>query len=433
MENLIEQLISDFQERELPSIKLREATLPGIVGKIDTVIGMRRAGKTSFLYQIIHHYLQSGLPKNRILYINFDDERLLPLKVTQLHLILDIFFRLHPELKNEKCYFFFDEIQNVDGWEKFIRRLLDTENVHIVLTGSSAKLLSKEIATSLRGRAIATEIFPYSFRETLIHERPDVILQSPMGSRLRAWIANRFRQFLIRGGFPEVQSIEEEYRIRILQEYVDIVLLRDIIERHKISNPQVLRVMVRCLLNAPASLFSLNKFYTDLKSQGLSCTKNSLYDYLDYLHDAYLIFPISICSRSERVKRTNPRKIYVIDTGLVKAFLHQPPSDWGRLLENFVFLELRRKGLAIEYYRTRNDLEVDFITTSIRGERALYQVTLNLENEKTKTREIVALETAMKECDLKEGKIITLDQRESIKLKDVGKIEVLPIWEFAVM
>lgn len=431
MDTIIEQLIVDFQERPLASIKPRLAELPQIAGKIDTVIGMRRSGKTSFFFQIMQQQLKKGHEKEGILYINFEDERLLPLAADQLHLIPETYYRMYPAYKKKKAYFFFDEIQNIPGWELFIRRLLDTENVQIALTGSSAKLLSKEIATALRGRAITTEIYPFSFKETLFFENPAVKFSASPGAAQRAWLSNRLREYLIRGGFPEVQALDEIYRIRILQEYVNVVILRDVIERHHIANVQVLRVMVRSLLSAPATLFSINKFYNDLKSQGLSCGKAILYDYLDYLNDAYLIFPIPIYSRSERVRRTNPQKIYLIDTGFITAFQHQAQSDKGHVLENFVFLELRRRGFSIAYYRTENRTEVDFITTTLQGEQTLYQVALNIEDPKTRDREIQSLEMAMTECGLTEGTIITLEHRETIKLKN-GVIEVLPVWQWAV-
>lgn len=431
MESLIEYFITDFHERKLPTTTLREAKLPEIPGKIDTVIGMRRAGKTYFLYQIMQSKLKEGISKERLLYINFDDERLLPLTVDQLHIISDTYYRLFPEFKHEKCYFFFDEIQNISGWELFVRRLLDNEKIHLTLTGSSAKLLSKEIATSLRGRAITTEIFPFSFREALIHENSKIQLTQKPGAASRAYMENRMHRYLIQGGFPEIQSIEERYKIPILQEYVDVVILRDIIERHHVVNVQALRAMVRCLLADSASLFSVNKFYNDLRSQGITCTKNALYDYLDYLHDAYLIFPIKVHSRSERIRRTNPRKIYAIDTGLLNAFLHQPQSNFGHLLENFVYIHLRRQGLKIEYYRTCEGTEVDFITTSMRGEKALYQVALNLNSDATRQREIHALETAMKECHLKHAKLLTLNHKENLQLK-AGTIEIVPAWYWAL-
>lgn len=431
METLIEHIIADFHERKLPFVTPRNTKLAQITGKIDTVIGMRRTGKTYLLYQTMHEKIQQGIPKQRLLYINFDDERLQPLNASNLHLIIDTYYRLFPEFKQKKCYFFFDEIQNVSGWEKFIRRLLDTENIHLYLTGSSAKLLSKEIASTLRGRSLTTEIFPFSFYETLIHENPKFNAHPNPGAQTRAFLSNRIRQFLLRGGFPETLTINEHYRIGILQEYVDVVILRDVVERYSIKNIQALRAMTRQLLANPATLFSINKFYNDLKSQGISCTKNTLYDYLEYLYDAFLVFPTSIFNRSQRIRRTNPRKIYLIDTGLINAFSHEPQSNLGHLLENFVYLELLRRGLNIEYYHTKEKLEVDFITTSIKGTQELYQVALNLLDAKTREREIRALTLAMKERKLKHASIITLDHQETIK-SNAGIINVLPAWHWAL-
>lgn len=426
MDQIIEQIILDFIERPFPKIEERLAKLPMISGKIDTIIGIRRAGKTFFVYQTLQEKLDQGIPKENILYINFEDERLLPLTAKDLHKIPEVFYRLFPNNKNTLCYFVFDEIQNIEDWNKFVRRLLDTENVHIILTGSSAKLLSKEIATALRGRTISTEIFPYSFQEILSFENPSINLSNKPGASKKAILDNRIRQYLQEGGFPEVLNLEQEYRIKILQGYVDIVTLRDVIERHQISNVQALRALIRALLTSPANLFSVNKFYNDLKSQGISCTKNDLYDYLEYLSDAYLIFPIKIFNTSERVRRTNPKKIYVVDNGLITAFSHDPSTDWGRLLENHVYLTLRRQDLTIEYYQTKQNAEVDFITTSREGKRALYQVTLQLDDPKTRHREIKALEQAMQELNIKESKIITLSHKETLQL-DSGTIEILPV------
>lgn len=435
MDDIIEQIIVDFRERTFPLIRNRlEKELPWIEGKIDTIIGIRRAGKTYFAYQMLqNHLINKDVSKDKILYINFEDERLLPLTAKDLHKIPDIFYRLYPEHKNTKCYFMFDEIQNIEGWDKFVRRLLDTENVHIILTGSSAKLLSKEIATALRGRTISTEIFPYSFQEVLSYENPSLNINPSFkpGSKTRAFINNRIRQYLLRGGFPEVFDLEQEYRTHILQGYVDVVTLRDVIERYQISNIQALRALIRTLLTSPSSLFSVNKFYNDLKSQGLSCTKNDLYSFLEYLADAYLVYPISIFNRSERIQRTNPKKVYVVDNGLITAFSHDPHSDWGKHLENFVFLNLRRQNLTIEYYRTADNAEVDFITTSSDEQRTLYQVALNLNDQKTRLREIQALEQAMQELKLKKSMLITLEHRETIPV-DSGTIEVLPVAEWTL-
>jgi len=431
MSALLEQLIVDFHERPLPTPTPREVELPALSGKIDAVIGMRRTGKTWFLFQVMQRILEQGISKEAMLYLNFDDERLLPMAATELGQITDTYYRLFPDHRDQTCYFFFDEVQNISGWEVWLRRLVDTERVQIAVTGSSAKLLSREIATALRGRSLSTEMFPFSFRESLTHEGIEDIPSSRPGAKKRALLENRLRRYLLNGGFPEVQSVTDNHRIRILQEYVDVVILRDIVERYQVRNILPLRTLIRHLLAAPATLFSVNKFYNDLKSQGQACGKNTLHDFFEYLKDAYLIYPVSIHSRSERTKRVNLRKVYVIDTGLANAFLHQPQSDWGRLLENFVFMELRRQALDIEYYRTGDGLEIDFITTDQHGSQALYQVSLELHDRKTREREVMALTAAMQETGIKHAAIISLDTEERIKT-DTGVIDVVPAWLWAL-
>lgn len=426
MNSLIEQLIVDYHERALPQLSKRNIKLPCLKGKIDTVIGMRRTGKTFLLFQIMQEYLQQGIAKESMLYINFDDERLLPLSVSELGKISESYFRLYPDRRETICYFFFDEIQNIPGWESYCRRLLDTENIQLIVTGSSVRLLSKEIATSLRGRSISTEVFPFSFKEILAQQNINVGQTRP-GAKKRSLIENRFRDYLVSGGFPEIQNIASDYRYRILQEYVDVVILRDVIERYQIGNIIPLRMLVRHLLNSPAALFSINKFYNDLKSQGVTCGKNTLHEFFEYLTDAYLIYPVSIYSRSERAKRVNARKIYVIDSGLLYAYKNHPGSDSGQVLENFVFMQLRRKEQQIDYYRTKSGYEVDFISTAHDGRQSLYQVSYNMDDAKTREREIRALEEAMIETGLDEGIIITMQDEETIE-SEHGLINMIPAW-----
>lgn len=429
MNNIIEQIIGDFRERALPRPTRRETSLPTLPGKIDTLIGMRRTGKSWRLFQAMNDLMAEGVPKESLLYINFDDERLYPLIATDLQAIPETFFRLNPENKSRRCHFFFDEIQNVPGWERFVRRLLDNEDAQITLTGSSARLLSREIATTLRGRSLATEIFPFSFRETLRHQGEDDTLATAVSSRRRALLANRLRHYLETGGFPEVQGVEAHYRIRILQEYVDVVILRDVVERHGIGNLAPLRYLIRHLLASPACAFSINRFHNDLKSQGIACGKNSLHDYLAHLEDAYLVQSISLDSRSSRQRQVNPRKVYPIDTGLAQAFRHGPGMDRGRLLETLVFLDLRRRGMDIAYFRSGDGYEVDFLARRSDGLPQAIQVSEIIADSATRQRELRALQAAMAERSLPRGILVTLDEEETLKVPE-GKVQVVPAWRW---
>lgn len=431
MEKIIEQLIADFYERNLPVITRRQARLPGLSGKIDSVIGMRRTGKTWFLFQTIADLLKSGTAKETMLYLNFEDERLLPITTENLRLIPEIYYRRYPRHRGAPCTFFFDEIQNIKGWENFARRLIDTENIHLCLTGSSAKLLSKEIATTLRGRSIATEIFPFSFEEASRHA--GIVLEDNQrpGAKKRSFIENKLISYLLEGGFPETQGIRPEYRIRVLQEYLDAVILRDIVERHKISSTVPLRYLIRHLLNAAACPFSVNKFYNDLRSQGVPCSKNTLHEFLDHLCDAYLFFQVPLHTCSVRARMVNPRKIYTVDTGLIHACSHDLRPNMGRLLENFVYLELRRDNYNIEYYKTAGGGEVDFLVTNHKGEKKLIQVCADLNNSTTKQRELKALTEAMEEQAINKSVIVTLTQEDKLHTT-AGTINVIPAWLWVV-
>lgn len=429
MQPLLDSLMADFFERPLPTLTPRRARLPWLAGKIDTVTGMRRSGKTFFLYQRIGELLEAGAPRESVLYLGFEDERLLPLGPGDLHVIPDTFYRRYPAMKRRACAFFFDEIQNVPGWERFCRRLLDTERVHLCLSGSSSRLLGREIATSLRGRAIETEIFPFDFEEALAHEGVSLERGPGPGSETVALLENRLLVYLSAGGFPEVQGLEASLRTRVLQEYVDVVLLRDVIERHRLGNTTAVRQLVRHLLAAPGTAFSVHRFYNDLRSRGVAVSKDTLHAALDHIAEAFLLFTVPIHSRSERARMVNPRKVYPVDTGLARAMSREPRGDQARLLETLVFLDLRRRRHEVDYLVTRRGGEVDFAATSPEGELSLVQVTESLRAPQTRARELEALREAMAELSLREGTVVTLHENETIE-GDFGRIRVVPAWRF---
>ncbi|MCX7115278.1 MAG: ATP-binding protein [Gammaproteobacteria bacterium] len=407
--NILEQLIEEFYDKlkSLHNLVPRTAAFPNIKDKINVAIGMRRSGKTYFVFQKIKQLLESGVKLTEILYINFEDDRLLPLDASGLAGLLDGFYSMYPENHEKPCYFFLDEIQNVENWPTVIRRFFDSKNISLFLTGSSAKLLSKEIATSLRGRSLATEVWPYDFNEYQVatHRVIDTTL---FGAKVRDTLMQVFCQYIDTGGFPEVIHYEPNIRDQVLQDYVTIVTFRDIIERHNISNTAVIKYMISTMLANVATLFSINKFYNDLKSQGYKVSKDSLYDYADYIEDAYLLFSVPLYAASIRKVQANPKKIYAIDTGLVRAMVFDMSKDKGHLFENLIYLDLRRRGLDIYYYLTSDRYEVDFLVQTRKGEKELIQVTWDMSNDTTKQREERALKAAMLELGIP-GQIITVE------------------------
>ena len=389
----------------------REIHFPAITNKIMVAIGMRRTGKTYLLLQIIQNLLKD-VPISRILYINFDDDRLLPMTQQEFGKLVDAFYTLYPENHDHLCYLFFDEIQNVDQWERVMRRYFDTKKVKIYLTGSSAKLLNKEIHTSLRGRSFPVEVWPFSFEEFLKAKNLEVSREL-MGKITLDKLKGYLDLYLNQGGFPEglslSQNLAEQDRRGLLQGYVSTVIEQDIMERYNITNKSLIKYMVKTLLKNVGCGFSVHKFFNDLKSQAFSVGKDTLYNYLDYISDAYLVFTVSLYDESLRKIQTNPRKIYAIDTGLVRAYTMGRSQNIGHHFENLVYLDLRRNRYEeICYYLTKTRKEVDFMARDGLGKWHLYQVCWDMSDQETLERETAALKEAEKELGMK-GQIITPD------------------------
>ncbi len=405
--DLVQRFQSQLQEKLLKLTHLveRDVSFPKADHKILIAIGMRRTGKTYLLYQTIQKLLAKKIPLSRILYINFEDDRLLPLTREKCAGMIEAFYALHPENHDHRCYLFLDEIQNVPDWPIIIRRFFDTKNVQIYLTGSSAKLLSKEIATSLRGRSLAIEVFPYSFSEYL-RAKEIKFSENLFGDKEKDQQLDILKKYIMTGGFPEVIHEDTDLRIKTLQDYIDVVIYRDIVERYSVKHLAILKYMIVFMLSNPGRTLTVHKFYNDLKSQGHQLSKSVLYEYAEYIEDAYLAFLVNIHDRSIRRVQTNPKKIYAIDPGMLNAVKMNTENDFGWLFENMIFLDLKRQGYLIEYYLTKERLEIDFLAQTGRGEKKLIQVCWNADDLKTKNREEKALSIAEVELKIK-GQLIT--------------------------
>lgn len=429
----IEQLIVDFQERPLPVVSPRLTALPDASNMARVIIGMRRSGKTYLLFQEMQRLIDAGVEKSRLLYVNFEDDRLQPLGPDVLNRTLETFYRLNPAARSEDAYLFLDEVQVVDGWSRFARRVLDTESARLYVSGSSAKMLSTEVATEFRGRGYTVELLPLSFAEALLYSDIELPTGRP-GSHVRSQLEAAFTDYLRVGGLPDVQELVEAERIQTLQDYVQLVLLRDIIDRHEVKNVHAVRFFALALLQSSGSLTSVNKIANGLKSRGIAVGKDTLYDLLDFFVDAFLLFTIPVFNRSLRVREANPKKAYAIDPGLAFAVSPAGVSNLGARLENAVYLELRRRlrgtrDGAISYYSTATGNEVDFIVGDPEADQAtqLVQVCADMSKTGTREREVRALADAMKETGLRESAIVTLHDSEDIAV-DGGVIHVVPAW-----
>jgi uncharacterized protein len=387
------------------------------VNKIYTVIGPRRAGKTHFLLQIINSL---KLSKNKFLYVNFEDDRLINLATEDLNLLVDTFYEIYSSNVSEKVYFFFDEIQNVSNWSKFVRRLYDKKKCEIYVTGSSAKLLSKEIATELRGRTWVYSIFPFSFIEYLNFKNIPFEKNS-VYSNDRFKIVEEFNNYFEEGGFPEVVGKEKFVRSSILQSYFDLVLFRDVIERYPQYSSHVVKDFMLFLIDNVSRPISINKYYNSLKSKGISISKDTLYSLQEHIEDTFYFHFISINSKSQRVRSVNPKKVYCIDNGLINC-ISSSLENKGWLYENSVFLHLFRNGYELSYFKGKN--ECDFIALKNK-EIIPIQVSLSPKDE----REINGLVEAMDFFKVKTGYIISSDVSEEITFKDKS-IYIIPLWQW---
>ena len=411
MQELLRQLITDSLARPVPTFTPRDARLPAVPGKAVAVVGMRRSGKTTFLWQCLADRLTAGVPREALLYLNFEDERLADLQAADLQWVVEEYYRLAPHLRDRRrVTFFFDEIQVVRGWDTFARRLMDSEQADLFLSGSSARLLSREVATSMRGRAMEVLIHPFSFREALRHAgaEPDLPC-SAWPKALRTEMDGRLREYLTVGGFPEAQGVPIRDRIDLLRTYVDVAILRDVIERHGVSNPLPLRSLQRHLLTNPAAPFSVQKFYDSLRSQGISVGKDTLHTLLGYLEDTFLVRIIALHTASERQRMIHPRKVYPVDPGLIPVYERTGRPNLGHALETAVLIELERRGCEVSYVRTSEGFEVDFLARSPEGRWSLLQVCTDLADPGTREREVRGLAAAAAEYPDAAPLLITLD------------------------
>jgi predicted AAA+ superfamily ATPase len=430
LQKIIQDKILTSIETPLPKLTRRDARVPNVTGKAMTVIGMRRSGKTSFLHQVRADRIASGKEPNRLVYFNFEDERLADFEAEQLGLIPDAVMRLFPEESREPITLFLDEIQLVPGWEKFARRLLDESGTELFISGSSAKLLSREIATSMRGRGWEIEIHPFGFREYLRHHGHD-IPETPhrLTSKRAVLLDRQFKAFLDVGGFPEAQSLEPQDRRQLLQGYVDVLLLRDVIERHEITNVTALRWMTRRLLGNPGGLFSITKFEADLKSQGIAAGRDTLHAMLAHMEDAFLLRSIQVATDSEKRRQVNPRKIYPIDPAMGPVFDRSRKTNTGHALEVAVHNELLRRGAETAYVKTKDGHEVDFLSRNRDGSQWLIQVCADVDTPETLERELRGLREAAAEHPADRQLLLTAESRTPFP--DVpSSVEITPAWRW---
>lgn len=400
---------------------VRPIQVPRIPGKATTIIGVRRSGKSTLMRQVALELLSEGVEENRIVFINFSDDRLYGATALDLNSLIEAHFHNNPDLeKSSGLYFFLDEIQIVPGWELFVDRLIRSKKNQVFISGSSAKLLSTEIATELRGRSLSVEVFPFSFTEVCAYSG---VLPELSSAQQRGKLSGLAQKYLMEGGFPEILQLSPVLQKRIIQEYLDVMLLRDVIQRNENCDAQTASKILPLCLSSIASPITFTKLTHRLRSQGLSMSPSILGKYLEWFNDCYLFFLVPIFSESINKQSTNPRKLYCVDSGLIAATSVGISEKKGAILENQVFVHLKRLGKSPSYYKTQSGYEVDFVVKNESGEGGveLIQVCVTLQDEETKSREIRAIAQACDELSINKGTIVTL---ESDFVETVGSVEI---------
>ena len=425
---LFKSLIA-LSQAELPFERIeREIDLPVQPELIITVPGVRRAGKSSLLMLAVHKLLASGVKREQILWVNFDDERLDRMPMEELDEVLQAYREMYPDIELKDVYMFFDEIQNIDGWDLFVLRVFKSYCRNVYVTGSNAKLLSSEISTALRGWTLDYEMLPLSFREFCRFKGIDAhsYLESDKAKRYAA-----MEEYIHGGGFPKVVlSTDKSMKLRLLQGYFNTMLFRDLAERHAIKNIEALRYFLKRVMQNLTKTTSINAIANDMRSNGVSVSKDDLYNWADWAVEAYLFVRYPKYSRSLVKENQSLRKYYVIDTGMRQAVLMPQSEDKGKLLENIVALELfRRRGADRKMFYWQDGRECDFVVQREEHVEELIQVTWDIEDEDTRKREIDGIKEAAKGTNCNKLTIVTREQKETIE-EDGFNIEVVGIEEW---
>lgn len=428
LRNIFQSIIALHQEEIPLSLHERSLQLPLNKQRIVTVTGVRRCGKSSLLHLTINRLLASGVDKEQILYIGFDDERLANMDVSDFDEILQAYRLMYPDRPLSSVYMFFDEIQIVKGWELFVLRVYKSYCKNVYVTGSTAQMLSGEMSSALRGWPDEYTEYPLSFKEFIAFKGVKANRYTEEGAAL---MANMFKSYLLTGGFPQavLANVETE-RVKLLQAYFNTMLFRDMIEHYNISaSPSVVRYFLKRVFNNITKPSSVNNIYNDLKSQGLKLSKDSLYQWLDYACNIFLLHKVPKYSKSIIKQSTSLSKYYVADFALAKSVLLPQSEEKGKALENAVYMHLARHLNENEQiYYFNEGAECDFVIANDEGVKELIQVCWELDEFNT-PRECGGLCAASAATGCKKASIVTCNQAQSIHYGDL-QINVVAAWDF---
>jgi len=420
----IKTLIVERQNKELPSLYFRDDSNINLnnMYNVLAIIWPRRAWKTSFMYQLIHQLINNWIPKNDILFIDFENYRLLELQTKDVWELLTIFYELYGHYPK---YIFFDEIQKLENRWNVIRTFHD-DWYNIIISWSSSKLLMNEINTELRWRYTQKLMLPFSFKEIVAQNNIETKnIEHNISQRSK--IINLFDKYIEFWGFPLVVKEEDEEKKReLLEWYYETIFYRDILERHNIQDKKAMEYLMKYSLNMYSSILSITKFEQYLKTQWINISKATLLKYEDYLKEAFFKITCQKLTQAPKWEIINPNKNYLIDPWFIKLWNNYSKNGW-KILENIVAIELFRNSK--NFYYIKDKKECDFVIKDKINSNFLSAIqvtrTLDIHNEK---REIEWLEIALEKCKLKEWFILTYNEFDEIE-KDWKKIHVMPVWK----
>jgi predicted AAA+ superfamily ATPase len=425
------RVLAEWKVWSPPKLVEREVRLPANPSFVVAITGPRQAGKTFRLYQLVLELREAGVPRGNILYVNFEHERLRRLDANDLEDLMKVYYEMFEPSSSHPIYLLLDEIQLVRDWDKWVRRIHDTGKFRVYVTGSTSKLTSREIADALRGRSADFPVFPFSFREFL-KARGFSVGDAETLSYLdeRGRVLRLLKEYLTFGGFPRVVLAEgvEEKRA-LLRAHYEAIFYRDLVDRCKLD-PELLDLVLSTLVSSAAGQFSASKLLNVAKSLGFKCSKATLIRYVECARQAYLLLLSEIHSPSIRNRRQYPRKVYVVDNGIVTAVSPEAAGSLGRLMENAVAIELARRGYALRYWREygkREGGEVDFVIADGARAKLLIQVTYARGRPDVRARKLKALAKASEELGAREALVITWDFRGEDALGGL-RVRYVPLW-----
>jgi len=422
--------LKEWEEKVLPEVKERSVNFE-LFTKLDHIIdivGVRRSGKTYLMYMVIKKLFESGLDKNSIVYINFENKVLYPLNDKLLDELLNYFF----EKKSKKIFLFLDEIHNVKGWERWARSVYDEYKgkIKLVVSGSTSKIMSDKVSSLLTGRHVPVKLLPLSFKEFLDFKGFTFSLSDlKYSKRKNIEIRKLFEEYMKFGGFPEVALTNEGMKMDILRAYYEDILYKDVVEKFKVREISVLENFIKFLFSNISSYFSFKRSQEYLNSIGVRTSTRTLLKYVSILEETFLFFFLPIFTRKVKNILKYPRKIYCVDVGL-RNVTNPFSEDFGKICENIVFLGLKRKSfkqpsISVNYWKDEHGNEVDFVVMERNKAVELIQVSWKIDEE-SKKREVRSLVRAMEEFGLKEAKVLTFDFEAEEKVGK-RKIHFIPV------